>query len=239
MTDPELIEHMHARGWNVGTIDVPMIREACKALWEQEGKKIYNAWALLKACRHDEALAVLSELIGADFMPQPEASATGAEPVAWEAGGTVYAVNAEPIAQAIADDLIANPAENWHPLCATPTISTTGKVDAARVPLSKEQIDKIWHGMGSFTSNDHRIFARAIEAAHGIGAAKSEGEAAGCAACVTCGQPWPHATEAKTVTLRSALEMARAVLVDIEDYEPNGTTVQVIDAALAAGRGGE
>jgi len=38
----------------------------------------------------------------------------------------------------------------------------------ARKPLTREQIDKIWHGMGSFTSNDHRIFARAIEAAHGI-----------------------------------------------------------------------
>jgi hypothetical protein len=32
MTNSELIEHMHARGWNVGTIDVPMIREACNAL---------------------------------------------------------------------------------------------------------------------------------------------------------------------------------------------------------------
>lgn len=32
MTDSELIEHMHARGWRTEAIDVPMIREACKAL---------------------------------------------------------------------------------------------------------------------------------------------------------------------------------------------------------------
>ena len=40
------------------------------------------------------------------------------------------------------------------------------------VPLTGEQIDKIWHRMGSFTDrqSDWRIFARAIERAHGIGA---------------------------------------------------------------------
>lgn len=45
-----------------------------------------------------------------------------------------------------------------------------------RKPLTREQIDKIWHGMGSFTSNDHRIFARAIEAAHGIATQPLEGK---------------------------------------------------------------
>ena len=41
---------------------------------------------------------------------------------------------------------------------------------AARVPLTDEQIDRTWNGMGSFTERyaDWRIFARAIERTHGI-----------------------------------------------------------------------
>jgi len=41
---------------------------------------------------------------------------------------------------------------------------------AARVPLTDGQIDRTWNGMGSFTERyaDWRIFARAIERAHGI-----------------------------------------------------------------------
>ena len=32
LSDSELIEHLHARGWSPEKIDVPMIREACAAL---------------------------------------------------------------------------------------------------------------------------------------------------------------------------------------------------------------
>ena len=41
-----------------------------------------------------------------------------------------------------------------------------------QAPLASEQIDRIWSAMGSFTANDHRVFARAIEAEHGILPAK-------------------------------------------------------------------
>ena len=40
-----------------------------------------------------------------------------------------------------------------------------------RKPLTREQIDTVWSSLGSFTDreSDYRIFARAIERAHGIG----------------------------------------------------------------------
>lgn len=44
MKDSELIEHLHARGWVVDEIDVPMIREACAALAQPTDDRI----ALLK-----------------------------------------------------------------------------------------------------------------------------------------------------------------------------------------------
>ena len=39
-----------------------------------------------------------------------------------------------------------------------------------RKPLTREQIDTVWSSLGSFTDreSDYRIFARAIERAHGI-----------------------------------------------------------------------
>lgn len=45
------------------------------------------------------------------------------------------------------------------------------KLQAQRQPLTREQIDRIWSAQGSFTDreSDYRCFARAIEAAHGIG----------------------------------------------------------------------
>jgi hypothetical protein len=40
----------------------------------------------------------------------------------------------------------------------------------ALTPLTRDQIDAVWSSMGSFTDrqSDYRLFARAIEAAHGI-----------------------------------------------------------------------
>lgn len=40
-----------------------------------------------------------------------------------------------------------------------------------RTPLTREQIDAVWSSLGSFTDreSDYRIFARAVERAHGIG----------------------------------------------------------------------
>lgn len=44
-----------------------------------------------------------------------------------------------------------------------------------RKPLTREQIDTVWSSLGSFTDreSDYRIFARAVERAHGIGEAPS------------------------------------------------------------------
>ena len=39
-----------------------------------------------------------------------------AEPIAWEAGGVVYAANAVSVSAEIIADLKADPAENWRPL---------------------------------------------------------------------------------------------------------------------------
>ena len=64
MTDSELIEHMHARGWRTEAIDVPMIREACAALiadrdsWHQQASDRLDD-ALRFATERDEALAAL------------------------------------------------------------------------------------------------------------------------------------------------------------------------------------
>jgi hypothetical protein len=85
MTDSELIEHMHARGWNVGTIDVPMIREACAALsqrteqqanpWRQAVDEALIAHALagkVDASRvRDEALEEAAQLYGEGEVAAP------------------------------------------------------------------------------------------------------------------------------------------------------------------------
>jgi hypothetical protein len=88
MTDSELREHLHARGWRTEAIDVPMIREACKAL--------------------------------------QEASATGA--VAWLAENQDGSFDAYKDVHSLIDDC-----RQGFPVYATPTTSTTGKVDASRV----------------------------------------------------------------------------------------------------------
>ena len=46
----------------------------------------------------------------------------------------------------------------------------------APVPLTRDQIDAVWNSMGSFTDrqSDYRLFARAIERAHGIAASPEQ-----------------------------------------------------------------
>lgn len=50
-------------------------------------------------------------------------------------------------------------------------LQEAAKPPQQRRPLTREQIDAVWSSLGSFTDreSDYRIFARAIERAHGIG----------------------------------------------------------------------
>ena len=162
MTDWELIEHMHARGWNVGTIDVPMIREACAVLWEQEadalqwkfecfidfatgGRLSKSSWAL------ETLKAAVTEYINAEIImhTEQEASATGAEPMrkhvedfaagcGWkreDGEGAFEFVQRTSYRQGWQDGRRESMGDVHRdtPEVATPTTSTTGKVDASRV----------------------------------------------------------------------------------------------------------
>jgi hypothetical protein len=60
--------------------------------------------------------------------PSPEASATGAEPVAWLAENQDGSFDAYKDVHSLIDDC-----RQGFPVYATPTTSTTGKVDASRV----------------------------------------------------------------------------------------------------------
>ena len=101
MTDSELREHLHARGWRTEAIDVPMIREACKALaaeqnpWRQAVDEALIAHALDCTGPGDDPKEKVKELIewavtiatdprvSETAAREQEASATGAEPAAY------------------------------------------------------------------------------------------------------------------------------------------------------------
>jgi hypothetical protein len=94
MTNSELIEHMHARGWNVGTIDVPMIREACNALaaeqnhWRQAIDDALIAHALDCTGPGDDPKEKVKELIEWAVTiatdPRVAEQAGAAEPKGWK-----------------------------------------------------------------------------------------------------------------------------------------------------------
>lgn len=187
MTDSELIEHMHARGWRTEAIDVPMIREACKALQASasaEPVQIPEGWALVPVeptpdmmCEAwDHTPVNMDDMTDGDFgqaykdmiaaSPPPvtaareqegqvpfekavgsEAGGTGARSSEW---GRLYTTANAVVARIGCDGQIDSRADEvaslmdalhdldggqWMPglMPATPTTSTTGKVDASRV----------------------------------------------------------------------------------------------------------
>jgi len=150
MTDSELIEHMHARGWNVGTIDVPMIREACKALageqnpWRQAVDEALIAHALDCTGPGDDPKEKVKELIewavtiatdprvSETAAREQEASATGAEPAFYISRKQLPLLGKTP-APYVAYRMAPEGNFDTAVYLATPTTSTTGKVDASRV----------------------------------------------------------------------------------------------------------
>lgn len=95
---------------------------------------------------------VMEQLATALAEPQPE-------PVAWRYTHKVHG----DVGVLINRAKVSSELYKEEPLYAAPL--------AEPQPLTREQIDAIWSAQGSFTDreSDYRCFARAIEAAHGIG----------------------------------------------------------------------
>jgi len=138
---------------------------------------------LADAVMHPEAAALLRELAAGPVVNQQmttELAEPVQEPVAlmWqheETGRVTFTTMADPYV-----------GKRWHriPLYAAAPQQPMhcpkdgGECGAGgycrpeqRKPLTREQIDTVWSSLGSFTDreSDYRIFARAIERAHGIG----------------------------------------------------------------------
>jgi hypothetical protein len=152
MTDSELMEHLHARGWRTEAIDVPMIREACRALqpsasaepvqepdkWIfdphdiEQGMMLNPAWLKLHGLTAREAIAA-SPVTAAR---EQEASATGAEPVGFFVPKEEGSEWLHQVSKLYAKD--PRYAEKGRWLYATPTTSTTGKEEEAFEQLCRE-----------------------------------------------------------------------------------------------------
>jgi hypothetical protein len=151
MTDSELMEHLHARGWRTEAIDVPMIREACKALaaeqnpWRQAVDEALIAHALDCTGPGDDPKEKVKELIewavtiatdprvSETAAREQEASATGAEPSQFPYDRTFRAIAAATTREGDAIGVSVKAFQDeWNRL-DTPTTSTSGKVDASRV----------------------------------------------------------------------------------------------------------
>jgi hypothetical protein len=128
MTDSELMEHLHARGWRTEAIDVPMIREACKALQLSASAEPMlgpngSADRYFYEAGFRAGQRAASPVTAAR---EQEASATGAEPV-----GVLTVSRFRGHLENTAFDYTGSLPDGSYPLfTATPTTSTTGKGSA-------------------------------------------------------------------------------------------------------------